>query len=64
MRPQEAEVQLRDIAGPSRSVGSMVLLESVKRDSGFFRNVSISTNPGKLLVKPHCSSVRKVVSGC
>lgn len=51
MSPHDTEVQLRDIAVLFRSMDSVLLLESVKRGSGFFSNVSVNTSPAKLLVE-------------
>lgn len=62
MSPCDPEVQLGDLAVLFRSVDSVLLLEYVKRGSGFFRNVSVNTRPAKR------SSVRnlgsRVLKGC
>lgn len=58
MSPCDPEVQVGDLAVLFRSVDFVLLLESVNRGSGFFRNVSVNTCP----VKP--SSVRNLGSGC
>lgn len=47
MSPCDPEVQLGDLAVLVRSVDSVLLLEYVKRGSGFFRNVSVNTCPAK-----------------
>lgn len=59
MSPHDPEVQLRDIAVLYRPVCSMLLLESVKRGSGFFRSVNINTNPSKLISEELSSRVSK-----
>lgn len=59
MSPCDPEVQLGDLAVLFRSVDFVLLLESVNRGSGFFRNVSVNTHPAKL-----GSSVRNLGSGC
>lgn len=60
--PHDPEVQLRDMAVLFRSVDSVLLPESVKRDYGFFRNVSVNTSPAKFLVDAHCSPARNLGS--